>query len=124
MSNQPAAATPQNRDEAYNTLYMGVYAPRFFEKLASHGVRPADNDEATLLLEMAGQLRALHDDTASSESTIKAAHAKLQGVCAKRGVVQADASATKRASDRAGNPQFAHAALSLIHASTIGKQAA
>jgi hypothetical protein len=75
--------------EAYNTLIRKVYAPHFFNKLASYGIVAENVEEANNLLEIAATLRHAamqHAAGASSVETtknsfIKEALHSLKQVC-------------------------------------------
>jgi len=50
-------ATLPNPEDAYNQLFDGVHSQVFFGKLASYGIQPTTEKEATDLFELAGRLR-------------------------------------------------------------------
>lgn len=59
MSEQQTNMTPE---QAYEVLVAQVHAPVFFQKLASvYGIRPGSPEEAHGLLQLAGQLRNVHE---------------------------------------------------------------
>lgn len=100
---QPAAQTAQTKQaaavEAYAQIHERVYAPAFFNKLASdYGIQPANNDEAYELMTMATKLRAAHDATqqkqaqaaaTSRQSFLKTAHQHLDAVMQQQGLATA-----------------------------------
>ena len=49
--------------EAYNNLFEGVHANVFFGKLANNGIQPQNEKEAADLLELAGRLRGVDDES-------------------------------------------------------------
>ena len=54
--------------EAYNNLFEGVHANVFFGKLANHGIQPQNEKEAADLLELAGKLRDVKNETDEKEA--------------------------------------------------------
>ena len=68
QTNEQATPQPMDFESAYSLVYGQVYAPTFFEKLASHGIVPKDNEEAETMLKMANQLRVAYDLQERQES--------------------------------------------------------
>lgn len=57
-----ATAAPQmTAQQGHDVMFSRVYSPAFFNKLASHGIRPANEAEGKLMLENAEKLRVLYD---------------------------------------------------------------
>jgi hypothetical protein len=107
-------------DTAYATVHQRVYTPVFFEKLAQDfGLRPETEKEAMDMLMMAAQLRESYDNDqqkqASAQSgTLDAAKVHLGMVLTDEHNGQLPAQVVaKVASERASDPEIAHAVLSL-----------
>jgi len=49
-------------EEAYATLHQQVYAPAFFQKLASYGIEPETAEQATTMLRMGAKLRQAYEN--------------------------------------------------------------
>lgn len=121
--NQPTASI-QDPNDAYNVLHNQVYAPAFFEKLASdYNIQPQTQDEALTLLKMASWLRDMHDQQEKTASTnlLSGAAENLRQHAIQRGLIdpraqqkQATASrAFQYAAQASMDPQLVHAVLSL-----------
>lgn len=118
----PAAAVqPLDPDTAYAVLSQRVYAPAFFEKLASDfRLAPKNEAEALDMLAMASQLRQAYDseqEKRANASTSVLAQAKnhLNSELEKRGfqIPRSQSNAIKlAAANAARDPQLAHAVLS------------
>jgi len=70
---QQNAGTPQMLDpeSAYATVHQRVYAPVFFEKLASqYGIKPQNEADAMEMLTMAAQLRTAHDVELEKQASV------------------------------------------------------
>lgn len=82
--------------EAYAHIHANVYAPVFFEKLASaYGVVPANDEECQELLTMGTKLRTVHDASQQKQAAqtgntrqafLKAAHHRLDTVMTQYGL--------------------------------------
>lgn len=76
-TNTPAVPTGE---AAFNTLYDEVVVPVFLEKCASHGLRPANREEAETLLHIGRQLLAAeqieHTKQAAANGSILSAAAQ------------------------------------------------
>lgn len=117
----PNAAPMLDVDSAYAVVQQKVYAPTFFEKLASvYGIVPQTDADRLELLTMASQLHSAHE--AQQEKTAQAqtslftqARMHLQGVVGGQGGVADPMEAfTKQAALRdAADPEIAHAILSM-----------
>lgn len=121
---QTTQAPPQllDPDDAFALVHSRVYAPVFFTKLAQdYGIRPANTEEATAMLEMAAQLRAADDQDkqkqAAAGNKLAAARAHLQKALQSEGFQVSndtqDHLISKAASEVAMQPDIAHAVLSL-----------
>lgn len=96
QTQEPGAS--DNAVTAYATIHSRVYAPVFFEKLASdYGIVPENDDESRDMLIMATKLRTAHEATqqqkiakasSSRQSFLKAAHSNLDAVLAKHGLAE------------------------------------
>ena len=87
----PATETPAegqqtltfDKEAAYAVLHNRVYAPTFFEKLAQdYQIAPQSPEHAEIMLKMAAQLRAAHEEEQLQKSPangdfLKAAQARL-----------------------------------------------
>lgn len=121
---QPQLLDP---DTAYNLVHQRVYAPVFFTKLAQdYGIRPANADEATEMLNMAAQLRVADDQDrqkqAAAGNKLAAARNHLQNALRSEGYqvdVQPDQVVEKAASEVARQADLAHAVLSLQAAAAL-----
>jgi len=80
---QTQSALPSAVD-AYNHLFHNVHAEIFFGKLASFGIQPATEKEASDLLALAGQLRDVDtpEKQAADQSRFSPALAALNSVTA------------------------------------------
>ena len=124
VTNQPQAPQLMDPDTAYATVHNRVYAPCFFEKLASdYGIRPKSEQDAVRMLTMAGRLRQAHDATekqaAAQRDPLAAAEAHLNKKLVKMGfaVEQPNAINPQRVKQAAAHasfdPELASAILSL-----------
>lgn len=92
-----SAAAPQlTYEQAYDNLFARVHAPAFFNKLASHGIKPKNEAEAREMLTTAGKLRTLWDaeqaeKAAASTNTLTKLSSKLDGLLASKGLSNAPA---------------------------------
>lgn len=92
-----STAAPQlTYDQAYNVLYQRVHAPAFFNKLASHGIKPKSAAEAQEMLVAAGKLRTLWDaeqaeKAAAETNQLTKLSSRLDSVLASKGLSQAPA---------------------------------
>ncbi len=112
-------------DTAYDTVCRRVYAPVFFQKLATdyNIPQPETDEEARTMLLMAGQLREAHDHQQklanARNNPLAAAKAHLDKQLTKMGfAVQKQAVATagrvkQAAAEASYDPELAHAILSL-----------
>jgi hypothetical protein len=106
--------------DAENMLMSNIYAPVFFEKLATdYGIRPSNEAEALELLRLAGKLQhldALNESKQANDrsSTISAASKSLDGLLGDMGVQNSgyvDAEVKEAAVQLAKLPQIRNAAL-------------
>ena len=105
--------------EAYAHIHGQVYAPVFFEKLASDfGIKPESEEECYDMLAMATKLRTAHDMTqqkqaaaavSSRQSFLKTAHEHLDAVLQKQGL----AAAPQQQTDHEAQVKAAAATLTL-----------
>jgi len=109
-------------DTAYAAVHQRVYAPVFFNKLASdYGIRPETEKDAMDMLVMAARLRLSYDQEqekqGSAQSGMLAAAREHLGIAtAEDAYAPGQVSAQvieKAAEDRAADPELAHAVLSL-----------
>ena len=116
------AAVPMlDVDSAYAVVQQKVYAPTFFEKLASvYGIVPRNDVDRMELLTMAHQLHGAHEAqqekvAAAEGSLLTKARMHLQGVLGDQGAAPDPMdSFTKQAALRdAADPEIAHAILSM-----------
>jgi hypothetical protein len=119
----------QNQDlmtpeEAYDVLVAQVHAPVFFKKLASvYGVVPQNAKQARDLLQMAGQLRNVHEAETTKEAAAKGdmvsqAKHDLDHVLTQYGyppLPDNDPTVKQAAWDMAGNAVLREAALVFQH---------
>ena len=64
------SATPlPSPEQAYNHLFTNVHARAFFGKLASLGFQPRSEKEAADMLELAGKLRMVEQQTKQASAT-------------------------------------------------------
>lgn len=106
-------------EEAYTLLHNDVYAPVFFQKLASdYDVQPRNAEEAARMLKIAESLRANYDadreKTASNNPFLDVAERHLHGQAPQQ-QKQAAFTNQKRAVSQevASVPAIAHAVLSM-----------
>jgi len=57
-------------DQAYDTVVRGIHNRVFFDKLASHGIQPANEQEATHLLEMGEKLAQVEQSTKEASAPV------------------------------------------------------
>ena len=123
MADAPATQQPEvlNPDAAFATIHHRVYAPVLFTKLANdYGIRPRNDQERAQMLSMAQELRAAHDQNlekrgdAQTQLLARAQH-QLHGTLAESGIDlgQEDALSKQAALEISGDPELAHAVLSL-----------
>lgn len=105
-------------EQAYDVLVAEVHAPRFFQKLASvYGIEPASAQEAHDMLQLAGQLRNVHEaetvkQAAQSRGFVAEAKADLQKVLSQHGyAAPADNTYKQAAAQYAKTPVVQEAAL-------------
>lgn len=119
MSNE--TVTPMDPEQAYAHIYGTLYAPVFLEKLANdYGIVADTEEDKAMLLKMAGQLRASHDEAAQAprdNSLLKAASSALDNYL---GIPATDHAAVQqdRVLQQTGilssfDPSLAHAVMSL-----------
>ena len=126
MNQTTPQSAPQvmDPDQAYGVVYQNVYAPAFFEKLASdYSITPQNDREAMDMLTMASQLRQAHDaniEKQAAAGTDRMGQAKqhLNSQLAGMGLApQQDTQIQqliKQAAHRgASDPNLAHAILSM-----------
>lgn len=65
------AAPQMTAQQGHDVMYSRVYAPAFFNKLASYGFRPANEAEAKVMLENAEKLRILYDHQLNKQAEAK-----------------------------------------------------
>jgi len=112
-------------DAAYDTLYRQLHAPAFFQKLASYGIEPTTEKEATELLTLAGRLK-LVDQSGGSQgaggSRFSKAASDLDTLLSQRGLdggiksaeaQERNASRRKTAEQIAGDADIYNSVLSL-----------
>lgn len=125
----PEPTNPNNdvqlmdQDSAYALVHQQVYTPVFFSKLASdYGIRPQNREEAETMLVMAERMRQAHEQEATKVAQagnplLKAAFDHLNNALEADGYEVNDerneALVEKAAGEVAGNPQIAHAILSM-----------
>jgi hypothetical protein len=119
---------------AYANIHSRVYAPVFFNKLATdYGITPENDDECRDMLVMATKLRTAHDAVAqqkvaktktSRKSFLKAAHSNLDAVLKRQGLLaeeppQADINAEIKAAAATLtlDPEISQSVLQLLAAS-------
>lgn len=110
-------------DTAYAVVHNRVYAPVFFEKLASDfNIRPASQEEALTMLTMASQLRAGYDQqqkaAAAKPTLLQQAAEQLNKKMAKMGFAVEKpainpARIKKAAVDASFDPELSAAVLSM-----------
>jgi len=128
MSTNAATAQPQalHADDAYAVVHQRVYAPVFFEKLASaeFGFKPKTEEEAFEMLQMASSLRIAHDDQQAKQAQ---ANGSLIGRAAKhlntelekrgyevpKGTPKQETLRKQAAANGARDPELARAIISL-----------
>jgi hypothetical protein len=116
---QPTLLDP---DTAYATVHQRVYTPVFFQKLArDFGLKPETEKDAMDMLMMAAQLRESYDQQqekqgSAQSGTLAAAKQHLGMTLAEDGTTPGQLSPQvieKAATERAADPELAHAVLSL-----------
>ena len=121
MSDQQTQQPPSmlDPDTAYAVVHQRVYTPVFFQKLAAnHGIRPETEKDAMDMLMMAAQLRESYDQdqekqAATQNSALTAAKEHL-GIALTEDAGQISPQVIeKAATERAMDPELAHAVLSL-----------
>ena len=137
MTKPTSTPTAQTKEaaavEAYAHIHGQVYAPVFFEKLASdYGVTPESEDECRELLTMATKLRTAHEATqqnqaaakvTSRQSFLKSAHAQLDSALQHYGLAEPAPKSNFAAEVKAAaatltlDPSIAQAVLQLAAAS-------
>lgn len=109
-------------DTAYAVVHQRVYTPIFFQKLAAdHGIRPETEKDAMDMLMMAAQLRESYDQNQTKQagaqnSALAAAKEHLGLALVEDGIDPNQTSPQvieKAATERAMDPELAHAVLSL-----------
>ena len=128
-------ATLPSPDVAYSNLFDGVHANVFFGKLASAGIQPLTEKEASDLLELAGTLRdiPLEKEASDHDSRFGGALGALHGVLSDHGAdghIKAAAAAEsgmaikQAAAELARDPAFYNSVLSLkaFEASQMAEQ--
>jgi hypothetical protein len=119
----------QNQDlmtpeQAYDVLVAQVHAPVFFKKLASvYGIAPQNAKQARELLQMAGQLRNVHEAETTKEAAahgdiVSEAKRDLDNVLSQYGyppLPDNDPVVKQAAWDMAGNAVLREAALVFQH---------
>jgi hypothetical protein len=107
-------------EESYATIVAEVAAPYFFEKLAAHGIAPANMDEAQEIWDAAQKLHVLYttqqQKTATQASTKFASiNAQIDSALEAAGLTQSEkvAAFNKAAEVAAKQPNIANAVLTL-----------
>ncbi len=120
----PDQQTPQSPsildpDTAYAVVHQRVYTPIFFQKLAAdHGIRPETEKDAMDMLMMAAQLRESYDQNqekqAATQNSVLTAAKEHLGIALTEDTGQISPQVIeKAATERAADPELAHAVLSL-----------
>jgi|SRR5262245_7914803 len=109
-------------DSAYATIFDGVHQQVFFQKLASFGRFPQSQEQAVVMLKLAGDLRSAEEELVAKQAAdaadpYLAALNDLHGLAGGGGqpaTATAELHAMKAAADElAGDPTFYNAVLSL-----------
>lgn len=131
MSDQTQQSQLLDPDSAYAHVHQRVYAPVFFEKLASdYGVRPTNEQEAMQMLQMAAQLREAHEQqtkqaSAQGNSLLSMAQQHLNNALGEAGYDVSgptEVGIEKLAGAIAMEPDVAHAVLSLQASAALAQQ--
>jgi hypothetical protein len=123
VSNQPDGLL--DPDTAFAIVHQQVAAPVFFNKLAADfGIRPASEDEAVLMLEMAEQLQASYRQQQEKQGSAQhqllvAARDHLGSSLGGPSARVKAAAVASVAAAQAQNPAVAHAILSLQAAAAL-----
>lgn len=120
MSTTTQQPAPMDPADAFAVLHQRVYAPIFFDKLASdYGIRPQNDAEAMELLTQASILRQYHDaeqekQAASQPSLLAQSRQVLTAMFGEQSFDDAeDRSIKHAAANLAMDPELAQAVLSL-----------
>ena len=117
-------------EQAYATIVTELAAPRFFEKLAAHGIGPRSESEAAEMWSLASKLHELYTAeqekaAAAQVSSLTAANKQLDGVLAAaglRGQVKQSSAYAGAANVAAAQPEIAQAVLMLQVAADAAMQ--
>lgn len=126
MSNAATLPDPQT---AYNTLFDEVHSEIFFRKCAAAGIHPESAEDAQIMLETAGRLRAVKQAEAAPPTSVfrqlKTAADQLFGAHAPQAARHEQEQSIKAAADAIlSDPKYYNAVLSVkaADAQAIRKQ--
>jgi hypothetical protein len=117
-------------EQAYATIVTELAAPRFFEKLAAHGIAPRSEGEAAEMWSAASKLHVLYTAeqekaAAAQVSSLSAANQQLDEVLAAAGLgghVEKSSAYAGAANVAASQPEIAQAVLTLQAAAAAAMQ--
>jgi len=117
-------------EQAYATIVTELAAPRFFEKLAAHGIAPRSESEAAEMWSAASKLHVLYTAeqekaAAAQVSSLSAANQQLDEVLAAAGLgghVEKSSAYAGAANVAASQPEIAQAVLTLQAAAAAAMQ--